>query len=140
MSRHSAPWLLVLAVLFGCSESVSPEAQPGTISVTSPTLAGQAGLTFLVFADDAAWTTTPDGSYCEQISGDPATITGTISQSLTQPCDLGDPLEFPPGTYFVFGGIFVPGATSPMQCTEGQVTVDGDVSITLPDASAGACP
>lgn len=123
--------LVALAACTGPAES-------GGISVESPSIAGYADYTFLVFVDLAPWTIDPLGSFCGPIDGDPDVVTGTLSEMLTQPCDPGAALDLEAGDYHVFGGVYEPGQTSPLRCTASTVAVDGDVFVSLPDLTD--CP
>jgi hypothetical protein len=97
------------------------------------------GLVLLVFAYDDP-PTAPLGAFCEGIDESPDSMSGPIQviEGEDDPCTLGEPVTFPPGTYGLQAGTYVPGQQTPEQCATTIADVDGDIEVTLPPL--GDCP
>jgi len=107
------------------------EPMPGRITVTANGLIGHFGQMYLVFASGGGEQQAP-GSYCETVSFDPDTISGTVSEYAGDPCTLGAEIDFEPGEWTLTGGVYNPGSQTPEKCAEVTITVDGDVEVMMP--------
>ncbi len=68
---------------------------------------------------------------CAMVGTDPFSFTGAyLPITGEDPCTLGtEPVEFDPGSYQVIVAVLQGGSRSPEQCTQTEVTVDGDVTV-----------
>ena len=75
----------------------------------------------------------PMAAACAIVDSDPYGFTGEFFPIAgPDPCSLeSEPLMLDPGTYSVVVAVMPGGSTSPDQCAEAEVTVDGDVTVEI---------
>ena len=135
----------------GTSATSSPSSVPGTVPSTSVADAGVStslrsgritirvkGITGAVgkvirvaaasFREEIVW--------CRMIASDPYDGGGTLNSSVGARCEGGEPQVFTAGTYQISLAIHTPGVRIAEQGTEINVTVNGDVEVTVPYDSA----
>lgn len=116
-------WLGVLFVVGACRS-------PGILTVTVDGVTDADGLLWVTEARDA------DGNQaavaCVAIDADPYDgSTPLLAIIGDTPCDPSEPIALDPGHYTVTS-VVLPGGGDPLQCTAGEVDVDGDVTLALP--------
>lgn len=142
-------WFLGLTILligFACTPGGDDDddttATAGQATATG-SVAGSDGLVLLgSIYQTGGSPSAPLALICASLSGDPATVDAVFSEpeGTGNPCDLLGPMTLDPDTYPVFFGTYTPGSMTPTECAETTVTIDGDVNVTVPALSAGACP
>ena len=104
---------------------------PGEITVVAEGIVGATGLLLVTEALDV------DGNQaaiaCLSIDADPYDATFTMEEIVgSTPGEDSAPIELDGGEYTISSGVIAGGETTPSQCAEATVTVDGDVTVTLP--------
>ena len=135
--------VLVAMVAVGCSSDEGggsatspssttppPPPAPGTVTLDVSGVTDATGLVMLAVIGNNV----PEqmmGAVCDIVSADPFTFIGQyLPLTGGDPCTLGtEPIKFQPGSYEVLVAVMPGGATTPQQCTETNVTVDGDVTV-----------
>ncbi len=110
----------------------------GKMTITAEGLDAYEGSKLVVLVADANPTDYDYGAICETVLGPDHSVSAVVSKLNSQnPCDLGGPVTLEPKDYFVFAGLFKPGAMQPDGCMEVLAEVNGDVTVELPPV--GAC-
>lgn len=132
---------VLLIWISGSAPAVGTNGTPGTISVSSTEISGQAGKVLLVFAGSEGG---PAGRLCAFVgTSDPFVLDPTVITEFPadgDPC--GDPTDgvvFPAGDYTFEAGIYTGGSQTPEVQVQMQVTVDGNVEVQI-DGSALSAP
>lgn len=124
---------LPLAILLTAQSAC---ASPGTITLVVEGVTGAEGLLLITEARDEEGKQAAIA--CTTIDADPFDVTQVLEEIVgATPCEESTVLTLDPGTYDLATGVIAGGETEPTQCAEAQVSVDGDVSVTMP--ALGAC-
>jgi len=105
----------------------------GKMTITAKGLDAYDGSKLVALVADEQPTENDYGAICQTVAGPDFSISAVVSKKKSMdPCDLGEPVSLDPKSYFVFAGLFKPGAMEPDGCMEVLVEVNGDVSVELP--------
>jgi hypothetical protein len=114
--------------------TIAPAEGPGTITLTSSAIRGQAGKVLLVFAMPAGGGERIARA-CTQIASDDFTLGGAVMTEMPageNPCAEGtSEVTLTEGTYTLIAGVYVGGQQTPEAETTLAVTVAGDVTAEL---------
>lgn len=107
-----------------------PAPAPGTVTLDLSGVTDATGLVMLAIIGK----TVPVQAFaavCGLVDTDPFSFTGAyLPITGDDPCTLGtEPVEFDPGSYQVIVAVLQGGSRSPEQCTQTEVTVDGDATV-----------
>ncbi len=112
------------------SSTPPPNPVPGTVTLDVSGVTGATGLVMLAVVRDSMH---PQAfaAACDIVDTDPFGFTGQLMPITGgDPCTLGtEPVQFDPGTYEVVVAVLEGGSQTPQQCTQTDVTVDGDTTV-----------
>lgn len=139
MSTSRARVLWVLLSIAVAESACGDDGAPGTITVTAAGVTGGQGKLLITEARVAS-----DGRqaaiHCQPITADPFSATVVLETIVgPTPCEASSAITLDAGTYDLLTAVIMGGSMTPDLCARGQVTVDGDVTITMPGLSAAAC-
>ncbi len=108
----------------------SPTPAPGTVTLDVSGVTDATGLVMLAVIGENL-PTQAFAAGCALVDADPFSFTGQyLPIAGDDPCTLGTvPMEFDPGSYEVIVAVLEGGSRTPEQCTQTDVTVDGDVTV-----------
>lgn len=134
VSRALLAVVMIGAMTLGCSSTSTtttpaPPA-PGTVTLDLSGVTGASGLVMLALVGHNL-PTQPMAATCSVVDGDPFSFSSEYFPITgDEPCALGSvPVEFAPGSYEVIVAVLEGGSTSPEQCSQTGVTVNGDVTV-----------
>jgi len=139
--KHSAVWaaIVIAVTIVGCDSSsddaptttVSPPVS-GTVTLDLSKATEAQGLVMLSLIGKNL-PQQPMAAACAIVDSDPYGFTGEFFPIAgPDPCSLeSEPLTLDPGTYSVVVAVMPGGSTSPDQCAEAEVTVNGDVTVEI---------
>ena len=141
LRTRSAVWAaaFITAMVVGCGSSdggvttttTLPPA-PGSVSLDLSAVTDAEGLVMLSLIGKKL-PQQPMAAACAIVDSDPYGFTGEFFPIAgPDPCSLeSEPLVLDPGTYSVVVAVMPGGSTSPDQCAEAEITVDGDVTVEI---------
>jgi len=135
---RSAILSMILVGMVGCTSSEdsttssAPLPVAGMVTLDLSGVAGANGLVMLSLIGKNL-PHQPMAAACGLVDSDSFGFSGEYLPIIgPDPCTLGaDPVTFDPGTYDIVVAVMLGGSTSPDQCAETEVAVDGDVTIEL---------
>ena len=122
----------------GSTAPPPPPPAPGTVTLDVSEVTDATGLVMLsLIGKDAP--TQGFAAVCDVVGTDPFSTTGVfLPITGDDPCSLGtEPVIFDPGSYEVVVAVLEGGSKTPNQCTQTEVTVDGDVTVKVTGLGAG---
>lgn len=123
-----------LTLVAACGD---PAPSPGTITVSVSGITGKQGKLLIT---EARIQGRQSAISCVPIDADPFSATVVLEEIIgPTPCEDSAPIAVPGGVHDLLSAVIMGGAVTPEICARGQVSVDGDVSITLPGLTAAGC-
>ena len=137
---HIAVWAaaFIAVTVVGCGSSdngatsTTPPPVPGVVTLDLSEATEAQGLVMLSLIGKNL-PQQPMAAACAIVDSDPYGFTGEFFPIAgPDPCSLeSEPLMLDPGTYSVVVAVMPGGSTSPDQCAEAEVTVNGDVTVEI---------